>query len=96
MEQKSSITSLMSSFGRAYHSENAKNPIFDDFKAQHPIRTYDNVEKAQGTFKIYQLPGGEKYNGIRFEGMEQLKKDGVQLNKDDYELEPVAGSILFV
>ena len=29
--------------------------IFDDFKAQHPIRTYDNVEKAQGTFKIYQL-----------------------------------------
>lgn len=60
--------------------------IFDDFKAQHPIRTYDNVEKAQGTFKIYQLPGGEKYHGIRFEGMEQLKKDGVQLNKDDYEL----------
>jgi len=44
------------------------------------------VEKAQGTFKIYQLPGGEKYHGIRFEGMEQLKKDGVQLNKDDYEL----------
>lgn len=70
--------------------------IFDDFKAQHPIRTYDNVEKAQGTFKIYQLPGSEKYHGIRFEGMEQLKKDGVQLNKDDYELEPVAGSILFV
>lgn len=70
--------------------------IFDDFKAQHPIRTYDNVEKAQGTFKIYQLPGGEKYHGIRFDGMEQLKKDGVQLNKDDYELEPVAGSILFV
>ena len=70
--------------------------IFDDFKAQHPIRTYDNVEKAQGTFKIYQLPGGEKYHGIRFEGMEQLKKDGVQLNKDDYELEPVAGSILFI
>lgn len=44
------------------------------------------MEKAQGTFKIYQLPGGEKYHGIRFEGMEQLKKDGVQLNKDDYEL----------
>ena len=60
--------------------------IFDDFKAQHPIRTYDDVEKAQGTFKIYQLPDGEKYHGIRFEGMEQLKKDGVQLNHDDYEL----------
>lgn len=60
--------------------------IFEDFKAQHPIRTYDDVEKAQGTFKIYQLPSGEKYHGVRFEDMEQLKKDGVQLNHDDYEL----------
>ncbi|SFC01915.1 YodL domain-containing protein [Ruminococcus albus] len=60
--------------------------IFDDFKEQHPIRTYDDVEKAQGKFQIYQLPSGEEYHGIRFEGMEQLKKDGVQLNKDDYEL----------
>ena len=60
--------------------------IFNDFKAQHPIRTYDDVEKAQGTFKIYQLPSGEKYHGVRFEDMEQLKKNGVQLNHDDYEL----------
>lgn len=60
--------------------------IFDDFKTQHPIRTYDDVEKAQGTFKIYQLPSGEKYHGVRFEDMEQLRKDGVQLNHDDYEL----------
>ena len=60
--------------------------IFDDFKAQHPIRTYDDVEKAQGTFKIYQLPGGEKYHGVRFESMDRLKADVVQLNKDDYEL----------
>ncbi|MDD7517477.1 toprim domain-containing protein [Ruminococcus flavefaciens] len=49
--------------------------IFDDFKAQHPIRTYDDVEKAQGTFKIYQLPSGEKYHGVRFEDMEQLKAE---------------------
>ena len=60
--------------------------IFDDFKAQHPIRTYDDVEKAQGTFKIYQLPSGEKYHGVRFEGLDRLKAEGVQLNKDDYEL----------
>ena len=60
--------------------------IFDDFKAQHPIRTYDDVEKAQGTFKIYQLPGGEKYHSVRFEGLDRLKADGVQLNHDDYEL----------
>ena len=60
--------------------------IFDDFKEQYPIRTYDDVEKAQGKFQIYQLPSGEEYHGIRFEGMEQLKKDGVQLNKYDYSL----------
>ena len=60
--------------------------IFDDFKEQHPIRTYDDVEKAQGKFQIYQLPSSEEYHGIRFEAMEQLKKDGVQLNKDDYSL----------
>ena len=60
--------------------------ILDDFKEKNPIRTIDDVEKAQGKFQIYQLPGGEKYHGVRFEDMEQLKKDGVQLNKDDYEL----------
>lgn len=60
--------------------------ILDDFKEKNPIRTYDDVEKAQGTFKIYQLPGGEKYHGVRFESMDRLKADGVQLNKDDYEL----------
>ncbi len=42
--------------------------------------------EQKGTFQIYQLLGGDKYHGIRFEGMEQLKKDGVQLNHDDYEL----------
>lgn len=60
--------------------------ILDDFKEKNPIRTIDDVEKAQGTFKIYQLPSGEKYHGVRFEDMEQLKKNGVQLNHDDYEL----------
>ena len=60
--------------------------ILDDFKEKNPIRTIDDVEKAQGTFKIYQLPSGQKYHGVRFEDMEQLKKDGVQLNHDDYEL----------
>ena len=60
--------------------------IFDDFKAKHPIRTYDDVEKAQGKFQIYQLPSGEKYHGVSFESMDRLKADGVQLNQDDYEL----------
>ena len=43
-------------------------------------------EQVKGTYKIYQLPDGEKYHGIRFEGKEQLEKDGVQLNHEDYEL----------
>ena len=60
--------------------------ILDDFKEQHPIRTYDDIEKEQSKFQIYQLPGGDKYHGIRFEGMEQLKADGIQLNHDDYVL----------
>ena len=60
--------------------------IFDDFKEQHPIRTIDDVEKAQGRFQIYQLPSGDKYHGIRFEGMDELKAEGVQLNHEDYEL----------
>ena len=60
--------------------------VFEEFKEQNPIRTLDHLEKAQGKFQIYQLPSGEEYHGIRFEGMEQLKKDGVQLNKEDYEL----------
>ena len=60
--------------------------ILDDFKEKNPIRTIDDVAKAQGKFQIYQLPGGEKYHGVRFEGLDRLKAEGVQLNKDDYEL----------
>ena len=60
--------------------------ILDDFKEKNPIRTIDDVEKAQGKFQIYQLPGGDKYHGVRFEGLDRLKAEGVQLNKDDYEL----------
>lgn len=39
MEQKASITALMSAFGRAYHAENAKDPIFFD-SMQRYIRYY--------------------------------------------------------
>ncbi|MBO5459588.1 MAG: class I SAM-dependent methyltransferase [Lachnospira sp.] len=34
MNNKASITALMSSFGRAFHAENEKNPIFADTKAK--------------------------------------------------------------
>ena len=42
--------------------------------------------EQQINYKIYQLPDGEKYHGIRFEGKEQLEKDGVQLDHEDYAL----------
>ncbi len=32
--ESSSMTSLMSAFGRAYHSENESNPVFNDFLAK--------------------------------------------------------------
>ena len=60
--------------------------ILDDFKEKNPIRTIDDVEKAQGKFQIYQLPSGDEYHGVRFESMDRLKADGVQLNKHDYAL----------
>lgn len=60
--------------------------ILDDFKEKNPIRIIDDAEKAQGKFQIYQLPDGEKYHGVRFEGLDRLKAEGVQLNMDDYEL----------
>lgn len=34
MKNEASITSLMSAFGRAYHSANESNPVFDDFEAR--------------------------------------------------------------
>lgn len=34
MNNKASITALMSAFGRAFHAENEKNPIFADTKAK--------------------------------------------------------------
>ena len=37
-------------------------------------------------FRIYQLPDGEKYHGIRFESKETLDKEGVKLNENDYRL----------
>lgn len=34
MNDKSSITALMSAFGRAFHAENERNPVFSDYKAR--------------------------------------------------------------
>ena len=47
MKEKSSITSLLSAYGRAYHAKNASNPVFFDDKAaalmtQEEYRTISN------------------------------------------------------
>lgn len=34
MNNKASITALMSAFGRAWHTEHEGNPIFADYKAK--------------------------------------------------------------
>ena len=34
MENKSSITALMSAFGRAFHAENEEHPVFKDYLAK--------------------------------------------------------------
>ena len=47
MENKSSITALMSSFGRAFHAENEKAPVFGDTLAKE-LMTEEEYEAVQG------------------------------------------------
>lgn len=55
MQDKASVTSLMAAFVRAYHNENAKNPIFRDTMA-----------KALMTEDEYRAIGGYIVSGIDF------------------------------
>lgn len=47
MENKASITALMSAFGRAYHTEYEKNPVFSDFEAKRLLSNseYENMKQ---------------------------------------------------
>ncbi len=47
MDNKSSITALMSSFGRAFHAENEKHPVFNDFLAKE-LMTEEEYNAVQG------------------------------------------------
>ncbi len=46
MEDKSSITALMSAFGRAFHAENEEHPVFRDFFAKElmTVEEYDAMQ----------------------------------------------------
>lgn len=49
-------------------------------------RTEHTREFSTENYKIYQLKGGEKYHGIRFEPYHSIEEIGVNLNKADYDL----------
>ena len=47
MNQKASITALMSSFGRAFHAEKEEHPVFADFLAKE-LMTAEEYAAVQG------------------------------------------------
>lgn len=47
MDNKSSITALMSSFGRAFHAENEEHPVFQDYLAKE-LMTEEEYAAVQG------------------------------------------------
>lgn len=47
MDNKASITALMSSFGRAFHTENEKYPVFADHFAKQ-LMTEEEYAAVQG------------------------------------------------
>lgn len=44
------------------------------------------IEPVQGTYRIYQMKDGEEYHYAHFEPMDILEKEGIKLNRDDYNL----------
>ena len=52
-ENKASMTSLLSAFGRAYHSKYDTPVIFDDFLAQDLISEKSIRTSAIISFKVY-------------------------------------------
>ena len=65
MNNKTSITALMSSFGRAFHAENEEHPVFADYLAKElmtaeeytAVQNYSELEKLleKYGFLIYEL-----------------------------------------
>ena len=73
--------------------------VFEQFKSENPIQEYvekldeienidvsEETEHNHGTYKIYQLPSGDEYHGIRYSSKQTIEQEGIQLNHDDYEL----------
>ena len=69
MDNKASITALISAFGRAYHTENESNPVFSDVLAKRLL-----------TPEEYASIGAYILNGMDFFAPE--KKDSVKTDRD--------------
>ena len=54
MKDQSSITALMSAFGRAFHAENEAHPVFRDLRAKE-LMTAEEYAAVQG----YVLQGAQ-------------------------------------
>lgn len=60
MNNKASITALMSSFGRAFHAENEKHPVFKDNLAGKLM-----IAEEYAAVKGYIFSGGNSLNRIQ-------------------------------
>ena len=74
MENKASITALMSAFGRAWHTEHEENPIFADYKA-----------KALLTDEEYKMMSTYILSGIDFFACAELLLEKEKINKEEFE-----------
>jgi len=54
MNNKASITALMSSFGRAFHAENEENPVFEDYLAKELL-----TDEEYAAVRSYTLGGAQ-------------------------------------
>ena len=81
---------ILSSNGIIHQSRNIVKRS-DDIISANEQKNAPEAEKPgtasqnKAAYTIYQLPGGEKYHGIRFESSAQLAKEGIYLNEDDYD-----------
>ena len=58
MNNKASITALMSSFGRAFHTENEEHPVFRDFLAKELMTAEEYTAVLTGTKQYVILGAG--------------------------------------
>ena len=69
MNNKASITALMSAFGRAFHAENEEHPVFADHLAKN-LMTEEEYAAVQGYIR-----GGAQFFEPEIDPAEQTPKE---------------------